>query len=65
MNPVYFNAAHSLGLLLEIALDAEAPRHVFMHQFVKFMSDFEDARRLEEDARTALSAVDGGRSGDD
>jgi hypothetical protein len=54
VNPAYHNAAQSLGELFETVLEAEAP-HRFTRALARFLGDFEDARRLEEDVEKALA----------
>jgi hypothetical protein len=48
VNPLYFNAARSLGALFEIALADDVPSHVFMHTLVTYLGEFEDAKEIEE-----------------
>ena len=45
VNPAYFNAAKSLGVLYQTVLDGEQA-HEFMHAFTVYLSDFEDTKRL-------------------
>lgn len=46
VNPAYFNAARSLGVLFEVILESERP-HEFVGSLGKFLCDFEDTKELE------------------
>lgn len=63
VNPAYFNSARSLGALYEICLVGER-RHKFMHQLAVFLSDFEDAKVLEDAVLENLSQA-GAEAGDE
>jgi len=54
VNPVYFNAARSLGAVFEMLLSEEGKRHRYIHQMVGFFSDFEDNKLIEETVSEAL-----------
>jgi len=47
VNPVYFNAARSLGVLYETALDDDAA-HVYLQALIQFLDDFENAKELRK-----------------
>lgn len=55
VNPAYFNAARSLGAIYETALDEAAQPHRFMQALVNYLSDYEDAKQMEE---TTLSLLE-------
>ena len=55
VNPLYFNAARSLGALYEITLDPKVASFNFMHALVAYLGDFEDAKQIEE---TTLDLLD-------
>ncbi|MEN8791309.1 MAG: hypothetical protein ABF322_11305 [Lentimonas sp.] len=55
VNPLYFNAARSLGALYEIALDADVATHKFLHALVAYLGDLQDAKQIEE---TTLDLLD-------
>ncbi len=55
VNPAYFNAARSLGALYETVLDDE-PAHVFLHAFAVYLSDFEDAKQLQDKTQKVLDS---------
>jgi hypothetical protein len=49
MNPLYFNAAHSLAVLYQILLREPSKTPDFLRSLTDFLSDYEDARVLERD----------------
>lgn len=53
VNPAYFNSARSLGALYETYLLGDQ-RYKYMHRLAAFLSDFEDAKILEEVVTKAL-----------
>lgn len=56
VNPVYFNAARSLGALFETYL-TEEPRHKYIFNLTVFLGDFEDGKALELKATEALGTT--------
>jgi hypothetical protein len=46
MNPLYFNAAHSLAVLYQILLRESSTTPAFIRALTDFLSDYEDARDL-------------------
>ncbi len=56
VNPLYFNATRSLGALYETVLDPETPSYQFMHALVAYLSDYEDAKKIEETTLDLLDA---------
>lgn len=48
INPLYFNAARSLGALYEIALDPDTASYQFMHALVAYLGDLDNAKKIEE-----------------
>ncbi len=48
INPAYYNPARSLGVLYEALLDGEAPAHKYLHALVIYLSDWEDAKDMQE-----------------
>ncbi len=46
MNPLYFNAAHSLAVLYQILLREQSTTPDFIRALTDFLSDYEDARDL-------------------
>lgn len=55
VNPAYFNAAQSLGVLYETTLQAER-RFEFLHAFTAYLSDWEDTKRLHDKTHVLLGA---------
>lgn len=54
VNPAYYNAAHSLGLLLETVISAEqAPD--FIRSLTTYLGDIEDTKRLQARVEMELS----------
>jgi hypothetical protein len=53
-NPAFFNAAQSLGALFEIFL-SDGPSHKYVHALVIYLSDWEDAKEMEEAIDRKLS----------
>lgn len=53
VNPAYFNTARSLGTLFEALLE-DAPKYIFIHALVDYMTAFEDAKLLERKTLQAL-----------
>lgn len=53
VNPAYFNAAHSLGLLFETILEGDRA-HEFIGSLGAFLSDFEDTKAIESIVRAHL-----------
>jgi hypothetical protein len=53
INPAYYNAAYSLGVLFENLLLNEAP-HKYLHALTLFLSDWEDAKELQEAVEAEL-----------
>lgn len=47
VNPAYYNPARSLGVLFE-ALLREAPPHEYLHALTLYLSDWEDAKQMQE-----------------
>lgn len=47
VNPAYYNPARSLGVLFE-ALLREAPPHEYLHALTLYLSDWEDAKAMEQ-----------------
>jgi hypothetical protein len=47
VNPAYYNAARSLGVLFE-ALLREAPPHQYLHALTLYLSDWEDAKQMQK-----------------
>ncbi len=56
VNPAYFNAARSLGVLFEIILDNGRP-HEYIGALSKYLSDRDNAREIERIVRDALLPV--------
>ncbi|HAV12208.1 MAG TPA: hypothetical protein DCX06_01760 [Opitutae bacterium] len=48
VNPIYYNAARSLGALFELALTEDSRSHEFMHTLVAYLGDIEYAKHIEE-----------------
>ena len=55
VNPLYYNAARSLGALYEIVLSQDSAAHRFMHTLIGYLGDFEDAKQIE---KTTLGLLD-------
>jgi len=47
INPAYYNPARSLGVLYE-ALLGDAPAHTYLHALAIYLSDWEDAKDMQE-----------------
>jgi hypothetical protein len=58
VNPAYYNAAHSLGVLYETALNGERIDS-FIHALVLYLSDWEDTKRLHKQVVEALDVTAG------
>ncbi|MFW5874488.1 MAG: hypothetical protein ACOCVJ_03720 [Verrucomicrobiota bacterium] len=54
VNPAYFNSAQSLGALYETVLEGERS-YEFIAALTRFLTDFEDMRRLHEEVTAALA----------
>lgn len=54
VNPAYFNAARSLGVLFETILESERP-HEYIGSLSKYLGDLENAREIERITGEALS----------
>lgn len=54
VNPAYFNAARSLGALMEVVLEADR-MHEFVAALTTYLNDWEDAKRLESQIHQALA----------
>lgn len=54
VNPAYFNAARSLGLLFEAYLSGEK-KHKYIFSLSVFLGDFEDSKALQEKVEEALN----------
>ena len=53
-NPAYYNAAQSLGALYEILLQEESA-HRYVFALTIYLSDWEDAKRMQEKVESVLS----------
>lgn len=54
MNPAYFNAARSLGVLFERILD-DAPSHQYLHALAIYLSDWEDSKEMQLEVENILN----------
>lgn len=54
VNPAYFNAAQSLGVLYEIMLEAEH-KFEFIHALTAYLTDWEDSKRLHDKTHQLLN----------
>jgi hypothetical protein len=52
-NPAYYNAARSLGVLFERILD-DAPSHQYLHALTIYLSDWEDAKEMQDEIENIL-----------
>jgi len=48
INPAYFNPAHSLAVLFQSTLN-DAPAHKFLHSLASYLSDWEDAKEMQDE----------------
>lgn len=53
VNPLYHNVARSLAVLYESVLEEEQ-MHVFIRTLTRFLSEFEDSKRLQEETENLL-----------
>jgi len=51
INFAYFNPARSLGVLFEVIL-SDAPSHKYLHALVIYLSDWEDAKEMQQAIET-------------
>lgn len=57
VNPAYFNSALSIGAFYETVLEAEE-KHEFISALIRYLNDWEDAKRLHDRADEILSTCD-------
>ncbi|MDQ8195737.1 hypothetical protein QEH59_14995 [Coraliomargarita sp. SDUM461004] len=53
INPAYFNPARSLGVLFEGIL-SDAPSYKYLHSLTIYLSDWEDAKEMQEEIERRL-----------